>query len=293
MEHDLVSQGYIPLDKSWMIRVGVLDLVNGYDDIVKFLDKQPDLSDDLKVLYNACASWKSSRTIDVGESGTLYRFLKFLSWKTGEQKEFILRGSLKYRQITDDPKIINYPLQKLLELDNYTSQWASAAVLLGKHENVPNPPYKMRLTYEAVSHWKERRENGKRWEPRFDQTINNQAAAFLKILDGKEASFVPEQAEDYCFARAFGFVTKDEGRKKWPSLVGHESDRIEEMERALGEGVSGKEVTSKDHRIVQAVSMKLKSEEKEVKVKFPSAVNKSWPQFWRFLGDSWYIGARE
>ena len=34
-------------------------------------------------------------------------------------------------------------------------------------------------------------------------------------------------------ARAFGFISKEEGEEKWPSLRGHESDRIEEMEKEM------------------------------------------------------------
>ena len=33
----LTEQKYIPLDKSWVIRMGFLDLTHGYKDIVSFL----------------------------------------------------------------------------------------------------------------------------------------------------------------------------------------------------------------------------------------------------------------
>ncbi len=92
-------------------------------------------------------------------------------------------------------------------------------------------------------------------------------------------NFVPEQAEDYCFSRAFGIVTTEFGEKTWPSFKGHESDRIQEMDIALQQ----KEVTSKDHRVVQAIAM-LKGN--EVLIKYLDSVNKSWPQFWKFLEDS-------
>ena len=104
---------YIPLDKSWMIRIGFLDLINRYDDSIKYLKKQyNELSDDLKSLYNASIAWRGNKEINVGESGTLYRFLKFASWKLNLNKKFILKGTLKTRKICDDPKIINYPLKE-------------------------------------------------------------------------------------------------------------------------------------------------------------------------------------
>ena len=102
-----VDKKYIPLDKSWIIRMGILDIVNGCDDINIFLSKQKDLGDDLLALKRAVENWKSDEAIDIGESGTLYRFLKFASWKLGLNKKFIKQGTLADRKINDDSKIIN------------------------------------------------------------------------------------------------------------------------------------------------------------------------------------------
>ncbi|MBI2547136.1 MAG: hypothetical protein HYW23_01680 [Candidatus Aenigmarchaeota archaeon] len=88
--------------------------------------------------------------------------------------------------------------------------------------------------------------------------------------------FNPQHAEDYCFARAFGIMNAQEGAMRWPSLRGHESDRIDEMEDALRQ----EEVTSKDHRVVQSLAMQKRG---NVKIKYPDSVKKSWPQFWKFL----------
>ena len=71
---------YIPLDKSWINRMGVLDLVYGYKDIIDFLDKQENLNDDLLALKRAIKEWGNNQVIDVGESGTLYISLKFAVW---------------------------------------------------------------------------------------------------------------------------------------------------------------------------------------------------------------------
>lgn len=283
MKKILVDKKFIPLDKSWIIRMGMLDMLNGKDDILDFLHGQEELSDDLQALGRAVADWQTEKKIDVGESGTLYRFLKFASWKLGLGKEFILQGALGTRDINDDPKIVDYPLEKLLKLDNGTSQWASIAVMMGNNEQIENPPYKLKATYEAVAHWKNQREKGQCWEPRHDETICKQAETFARIIKGEKPDFVPEQPEDYCFARAFGFVTKEEGLKRWPSLVGHESNRIEEMEKSLAAAEEGKSITSKDHRVVQSISMLQKAHRKEIKVACPEAVKKSWPQFWKFL----------
>jgi hypothetical protein len=273
---------FIPLDKSWIIRMGILDILNRYDNIIKFLEYREDLNEDLKALQNAAKNWRTEKEIDVGESGTLYRFLKFASWKLKLEKKFILHATLKTRKICDNPEIVNYSQKELLKLDNGTSQWASAAVLLGDKERIENPPYKLKVTYDAVEHWNLRRERGVGWEERFDATIQNQAQAFLDMKRTGSTNWQPEQAEDYCFARAFGIITKEKGEKKWPSLRGHESNRIVEMETALEQLDSGREITSKDHRVVQAAAMLAKIKKKSIKVKHRDCVKKSWPQFWEF-----------
>ncbi|KPJ55780.1 hypothetical protein AMJ49_06350, partial [Parcubacteria bacterium DG_74_2] len=73
--------------------------------------------------------------------------------------------------------------------------------------------------------------------------------------------------------------TAKEGEKRWPSLRGHESDRIAEMEQALRQT----EVVSRDHRVIQAIAMLKRN---KVAIKYPDSVRKSWPQFWKFLNDS-------
>jgi hypothetical protein len=279
---------YIPLDKSWIIRMGVLDILNRYEDIIKFLEYK-ELNDDLQAMLRAAKSWHVEKEIDVGESATLYRFLKFASWKLNLNKKFILRGTLAKRRVCDNPEIINYSQKELLKLDNGTSQWASAAVLLGDNERIDNPPYKLQVTYDAVEHWNRRRVKGVCWEPRFDATIANQAQAFLDIVRTDKTDWKPEQAEGYCFARAFGLITKEEGEKRWPSLRGHESDRVTEMENAIEQLNNDEEITSKDHRVVQATAMLAKIEEKKIKIKYPESVNKSWPLFWEFLENSKYV----
>jgi len=274
---------YIPIDKSWTMRMGLLDLLNEESHTLKVLAREKELGDDLLALRRCIVDWKSDRSLEVGESGTLYRFLQFASWKLNLNKQFVLTGSLKDRHITQNPDIVRYPLAELLTLDNGTSQWASAAVLMGNDEVIENPPYKLALTYEALAHWKKRRKRKKQWTVRKDETILRQATTFFGMLVEKESLFSPEQAEDYCFARAFGYISKDEGARRWPSLRGHESDRIEEMEHALRSLEAGGPIISKDHRVVQAIVMLAIREGMAADIVYPSSVNKSWPQFWEFV----------
>ena len=184
---------YVPLDKSWIIRMGILDLLYGYNDIDEFLDwRRSELPDDLVALNRAIKSLKAGDyEIDVGESATLYRFLRFLTWRQDIDKRFILRGSLLKRKICENPEIVHYSQKDLLRLDNGTSQWASAAVLLGDGERISNPPFKLKVTYAAVKHWTERRIAYSYWEPLYNETIFNQAVSFLELLKEGKTSFVP------------------------------------------------------------------------------------------------------
>lgn len=260
--------------------MGVLDLINGYKDITNFLEKQEKLCDDLIALKKVATNWNTKEPLEVGESGTLYRFLKFALWKKGKQRRFVLNGSLKNRKICDNPTIINWSLEQLLTLDNKTSQWASASVLMGNREEIENPPYKLRLTYEAVEHWSDRRNSGLCWSARYDKTIERQALAYLNLLKVGKIDFNPQHSEDYCFARTFDLITPKEAEKKWPSLRGHESDRIEEMEKSIKQAGDKEIINSKDHRVVISISLAKNLNKKDIL--YPSCINKSWPQFWDF-----------
>lgn len=282
----IVDKKYIPLDKYWTIRMGVLDIINGYSDIQNFLDKEKNLGGDIQALHRASKVWNTSKSVDVGESGTLYRFLQFISWKQGLNKKFVKRGTLKHRKVCNNPEIANWNLKQLLELDGGTSQWASSAILLGNREKISNPPYFIKKTYEALKHWDERRKNKKRWDARYDEILLKQAKYFLNVLNSKRSIFKPTNPDDYCFARAFGVMTKAQGEKQWPMIRHHESDRLEEMEIALDQAKNNRMVMSKDHRVIHAIAMLCKTKNKKVKFKYPDSVNKSWPQFWDFLDAS-------
>ena len=291
---------FIPLDKSWMIRMGLLDLIHGKDTTIQFLQSRPDSdSTDIQALLRASLDWKEGRPIRVGEAGTLYRFLLFSTWMLNEEREFVLEGTLRDREINLDPTIIHYSTEQLLTLDNGTSQWASAAsmwkesvfIFEGTFDRIVNPPYKLQVTYDAIDHWKSCRQEGVHWVPRLDKTIETQAITFLDLYNDIPSGFIPLQPEDYCFARAFGFISPEEGRRRWPSLVGHESNRILEMEKALAELLSNRLISSCDHRVVQAIAMKAKVDCLEHTLhldylryfRHQECITKSWPRFWDFI----------
>lgn len=278
-------ESFIPLDKSWIIRMGALDLLNGRKDIDDFLNKQKNLGGDLLALKGAIESWGTDKPVDVGESATLYRILQFVSWKLNLNKKFVTHGTLteRVRNMTKDPNIMNMSLDELLALKEKTSQWATASVLCGSKERISSTPYKLQVSFDAVRHWNKQRQHGKIWEPRPDTTILRQINVFLAMMKGKKVPFLPAQAEDYCFAYTFGYMTREEGEVRWPNLRGHESNRFIEMERVLTRVKAGEEIDSKDHRVVQAIAMWGLVNDKEIKLVHPEVVSKSWPKFWDFL----------
>jgi hypothetical protein len=260
-------------------------LINGYYDVDHFLYcERQDLSDDLQALRKSVIAWRRNEAIDVGESATLYRFLSFAIWKLGLSKSLNISGTLCKRRVSQDPSIVKLAQRQLLMLpDEPTSQWASAAALLGDEERLPDAPFKLKLTYEAIEHWRGRRSRGVGWEPRRDATISAQAYVFLALCLGGKRHFVPQQPEDYCFARAFGYMSREEGARRWLSLSGHESNRLDEMETMLSAAQAGRPIDSRDHRIVQSVAMLSRVNKVPIRISFPDAVNKSWPQFWQFM----------
>lgn len=287
MKTATVPAELIPWDKSWVIRMGVLDLLWGQQKrTLEFLNQQPHLGDDLLALKNVLLAWGQDGPISVGESGTLYRFLRFACWHMDIKRNIIREGTLKDRPICDDPHIVVWSQKQLLELDHGTSQWASASALLDDHarmSRLSNPPHKLKLTYDAINHWHLARRRNNMWEPRKDETIKRQAEAFLDLVRTGKTNFEPQQAEDFCFAYIFCGMSADEGARRWPSLSGHESNRLLEVSMAHDQAMDGAVVQSRDHRVVQAVAMRWKISGAPVNFAHKEAVSKSWPQFWQFL----------
>jgi hypothetical protein len=284
-KNDLILNGYIPLDKSWLMRMGFLDMLHDMPDITYLVDATHiDVSNDVKALVVASAAWMADmQHIPVGESGTLYRFLRFASWKLNRTVELHKEKTLIDRPMCNDPNIVKMSVEELLKLDDHTSQWASAAVLMGAKEIPDEMPCKLKVTFEARDHWYNRRLCGQCWDVRYDDTLADQAMSFINGITSGTVSYAPFDAEHYPFARAFDLITPGEGGRCWPSLAGHETNRIDHIEKALQEYKNDQLITSNDHRVVQALAMKASFYNVHKKFAFPECVAKSWPQFWKFL----------
>jgi hypothetical protein len=290
---------YVPRDNGWPIRLGFLDVTRGYGshDVVTYFKKQTDLSGDEKAALAVFSAWSGKGTFDVGESGTIYRLLRFYLWKMGIDREIITHGTLTKRveEMEATKDIIRWPLKRLLTLENGTSQWATAAILLNNRDVLRENSFYLQKTYDAMKHWSEQRTNSLCWEGRMDPTITTQCQLYFSIMINGDCNLKPKRLGDcdlYCFLRAFDRITTRHGKKIWPQLQNHESNRIETMENALREVFTEETIHSDDHRVVQATAMLLQAQEprldvESIKNRFsnPNCVAKKWPNFWEFMAE--------
>ncbi len=285
---------FIPLDKSWLIRMGILDLTRGYGskDLLNFLNSCENLGNDLEALKRVALVWDSNEPFDVGESGTIYRFVKFYLLKNNIDREIKISETLIHRvkKMNINPDMVNWSLVKLGTLEGGTTQWQTMAILLGNNEKLSEIPFYLQKTYDAIKHWDEKRKNSEIWTAHKDPTIFAQCISYLNFLKTGKINLIPSKLGDcdlYCFLRAFNAVKKEWAEKNWPQLSEHESSRFEEMERTLNELERDEIIFTKDHRVVQAEAMLLQSKDPSLSVESirkrfdkPDCVDKTWKSFW-------------
>lgn len=265
----------IPWDKSWIIRMAFISLVNGdVDHVLAWLDANvAELGDDLLALRRTLRQYLAGEHLDVGESGTLLRFWRVFLWQRGDTRQIITRRTLIKRPIYNKPDVLKMSARQMLRLDDGTSQFASIALICGII-NVPRGslPHHLNMTVEALEAWTPT------WEPRKDQTILEQAEDYVRYRRTGVSKYRPRQAEGFCYAVAAGTMTARRGKKRWSSLKGHESNRPRAMRLALLP--FRRKIRSRDHRVVQSLAM---FRGKQLKFAHPECVAKTWPQFWEFL----------
>lgn len=248
---------------------------------------QGDVAKDTTEFLAAANEYESSDIVHIGEGGANYRSLLYRSYLEGSNKRFERTGSSLQRQIYEAPDMTTLPNSQLLLLDDETTQYISARLTWDEQASIPREvvygDFKLRVVADAISHWYSQRERGLAWQPRRDISLARQAASFIKVLQTGEidSNYYPEQAEDYCFARAFGLMSAAQALQKWPKLQHHESNRIESMERAIKQVEAGEIIDVNDHRVVQAIAMRYGLGPS--RFKYPACVEKSWPRFWEFV----------
>jgi hypothetical protein len=303
-EHEKLRK-FMPLDKCWTIRLGVLDILNGRQDHIsneisswERLHGPKSITKDIKALHACARNWdEQSMVVQVSDCRTLYCFLKYASWKLKDMRSYMIGDDLLIRAPHADPKIVDWDQTKLMTLEGGSTCWASAKVLLGCTHRVFLPPRLLEMTYNAVCTWKASTKRGTGEYGLFgDMILFRQAAAFWDIIhkgkslkvedllpDTQSRSSRPDPLpQDYFMLRTFGVINMVEGRKQFPELS-YRRDRISDMEKQLGNLQMGKPIDTKDHRIIQAITMKSMYDGKAADIIHVDAVEKSWPAFWEFL----------
>ena len=246
--------------------------------------------DDIKVAAQIARDWDTRHTLTAGESGT---GLRLFSWfdhhlvatgKQGQHHEFERSRTLATRPITEIPEVYGLTQRELLLEDNGTSQFASAAVLTGDMVRLNSAPFRLQQTYDMVDEWLARDRQLDWGAPLIeDATIRKLAESFARLMLGETFDFDVTHSEEVPTGLGFGAITPHEAQQRFSSVLGHESNRIVEMERALWQFRYGEVITSNDHRIIQTLAMLALYKERPVNFRYPECVTKSWPQFWDYL----------
>ena len=293
-----IPDGLLPISKSRAIRLLLLGLRDHDDRVTKSLlrlSENIQLPDDVSRMWGACRFWHGQKNIHVGESATVLRFLWWFNQVQKAGKNFVRKKTLLDREITLDPEMLSWTIFDLLDKSKVpegTSQLASAASLCTPWQYVrvtTKCPHQLQITYQVLDEWNVYLKTGKLPEAGIDPTIEAQAKAFIRVNTGGEWQFEMAQQEDFPFAYIMlGEWALTEAKKQWPSLANHESNRFTEVEQAKNEWLTMNTVSSRDHRVIQAVALfaLLKGyKPKKIKagIKYPEAVAKSWPAFYHFL----------
>lgn len=288
----------LPISKSRAIRLLLLELRDNDDRIIRSLlklSKEAELPDDVCRMLSACRFWHNNQNIHVGESATVLRFLWWFNQVRMDNKNFVREKTLLGRKITLDPEMLKWTIFDLLnntKVPEGTSQLASAATLCTPWQYprvVTNCPHQLQITYQVLDEWDVYLGTGRLPEAGIDPTIRLQAEAFMRVQCGSEWQFNMAQQEDFPFAYTMhGDWALREARSRWPSLAEHESNRFEEVVQAKAEWLNMHTISSKDHRVIQAVSMfailkGCRPIRIRVGTRHPEAVAKSWPMFYQFL----------
>lgn len=259
---------YIPLSKSIGHRLMILEMLNGGHEYADFLGEQNRrnlLPDDLKVDLHVLRDWKHVKVINVGESRTSLIFLKtFFEFKKLE-RYFKKSGTLIERR-----------------MDENSSQWKSAKMLCG--ESIRPDSYHTKMTKNVIKEWNKLNDKTKLFNTK-DETIRNQCLMVESKLMNHKFNFPVVNPEDAIIGFLFGYIGFADIMIRFPTLLNHESNRPQEIMKTMIQIISGKAITSKDHRIITAFVMYALVYGIEVKVKHPDSVTKAFVLFWPYYNE--------
>lgn len=267
----------LPVEKSWYGNLGFLALLDENPLVIDSVRSYGGLlPDDVRHMVSSSEQILSGdREVYVGEGGAWARKLTYANAKYDWGLTLIKDGTLVGRPDEFTPDLVYASVDELRTLNKGSSQLASAAVLTGSTDQVPDDAsYHLRMAYEARDFW-ETWPKDELLTLRRDSTLRRQTLAALNYMRTGVMDFEPIQAEDYAFARVFGIMNADDAvGLGWYNLAGHESNRFETTEHAVQLASLGRPVPYADHRILQPLRFKYGF---DVRFDHVEAINKSWP----------------
>ncbi len=255
------------------------------------------LGDDIKAAVEVGhqLSDETRPSINPGDSRTLRieaEFLDMLQYSEDPKlrpRKFVL-SPMQKRRYTPVPKDLpRWALEDMLFLEDGTTQWASAAILLQDRfdearELIPDIRPNKRLMLEKSKSARARilgaRALGKAVlldERDYDMTFLRQDQAFYtSVVTGEAIRFEPLHSEDVYDAIFTGTITPKQAVKLFPQITRHEVNRYEEAIRLLN-GDRKRPLNTEDHRAAMA-AIKYLGYTKWTKTTV-KAINKTRPQF--------------
>jgi hypothetical protein len=267
----------LPPEKSWYANLGYQALIAGSSLVVDSLRSYGVLlsRDTIDMCVSSEQILRGETEIQVGEGGAWARRLTYGNAKYGWGLTIVKGGTLVDRPDDFTPDMVDAPISELRKLNKGSSQLASAAVLSGNDEPLPNDaPYHLRMAYEARDFW-DQCPKDQLLPLRRDATLRRHTLAWLGWRMTNEFILELIQPEDYAIARVFGTTTPEEAEKLgWGSLEGHESSRFLSVDDSIDLVAQGLPVPYADHRILQALRFR---HGWTPRFKHVKAIGKSWP----------------
>lgn len=267
----------LPVEKSWYGNLAFQALIEGNSLVIKSIQSYGLLlpRDVINVCNSSEQILRGETEIYVGEGGAWARKLAYGNAKFGWGLTIVKDGTLVGRPDEFKPEMVDASVDELRRLNKGSSQLASAAVLTGSTDAMPDDAsYHLQMAYEARDFWAD-------WPKdqliplRRDRTLRRQTLSALGYMMTGEIDFIPIQVEDYPFARVFGVMTAaDAVARGWGNLEGHESSRLITTDEAIEMVEQGVSVPFADHRLLQPLRFKYGA---DARFDHVEAISKSWP----------------
>lgn len=253
----------IPYDKYWLFGLGILDMLNNYDDIYSFLELNTNnLTNDLYDFKLTFLDWYADKSIIyIGKSYALYNILLFIMTKLNVNKQLYFDNTIV--EYNNTLNYINYTQKELVDINIY---WCIALILLGDPIRLSNPPVKIDIIYNAYQYWKEKRNKDEYLIDRKNIYIKN---LFNYYLDLQNNSI--EIDIEIVLPKMLKMINYN--------IEYMDSTRIKLLIEQYNNGI----IELKDSKLIECIVLISILCKKKLVIKYPELVKKNWNQFWIYF----------